>query len=391
MPADQLPAYRTLMTDDPANLVACHQKVAEGLRYLREEMGLARDAIRIDFTGGTKAMSAAAVLAAAPDGYRFLYVSGRARDKNGVGVVVSGEEDLRLPENPWTLLEEPEIRRLLEMAALGQWSAAEGSVIRLIDRSTEPARPVFESLRHVLQGLAAWDRYEHAAAWKSWKDGQAPRNLFDLSTAGGYALPIEFAKKCQSLCRHLGPLAKTLDAIGAGPDPMVVDMLTKIRHALLRYGAGADPMVLDMLANGDRQAARGHYDEAALRYYRAVELCVERRLHILHQIDNGAVREDQIPSPMREGLLLHGRWPAPWKLGQFESAQLLAALGDALGTRLLDRLKRNKLDCQARNENWLIHGTAHVDQGRFLAFKTSVLDALAIPAEQVPAWPDFRP
>lgn len=60
--------------------------------------------------------------------YRFLYVSGTARDKNGVGVAVSGEEDLRLPENPWTALEEPEIRRLLEMAALGQAAVSRNDV-----------------------------------------------------------------------------------------------------------------------------------------------------------------------------------------------------------------------------------------------------------------------
>ncbi len=366
----QTPRHKTLIVDDPANLIDCHRRVSEGLDWLRGELGLHRDEIRIDFTGGTKAMSAAAVLAAAPDGYRFLYVSGTARDKNGVGVVVSGEEDLRLPENPWTVLEEPEIRRLLEMAALGQWSAAEESVRRLIDRSTERGRPVFETLRRVLQGLAAWDRYEHAAAWKSWNDGQAPTSLANLATAGGYSLLTGFAKKCQPLAQQLGPLVNSPERIGTGPDGMV----------------------LDMLGNGDRQALRGHYDEAALRYYRAVELCVERRLRILHQTDNGEVREDQVPSPLREELLDREGKPAPvWKLGQFNSAKLLAALGDGAGTRLLARLVAKKLDCQARNDNWLIHGTAHVDQRRFMAFKTSVLDALTIPEQKVPAWPDFRP
>ena len=46
-------------------------------------------------------MSAAVVLAAALEGYRFCYVSGDD-DKQGVGAVVTGTERLRLPENPWT-------------------------------------------------------------------------------------------------------------------------------------------------------------------------------------------------------------------------------------------------------------------------------------------------
>ena len=73
------PEIRTVLVTDPTDLIACHQAVVQGLRMLRDDYGLTRDEIRIDFTGGTKAMAAAAVLAAAPDGYQFIYVSGQQR------------------------------------------------------------------------------------------------------------------------------------------------------------------------------------------------------------------------------------------------------------------------------------------------------------------------
>ncbi len=166
----------------------------------------------------------------------------------------------------------------------------------------------------------------------------------------------------------LGPLAKTPE---------------------LREGK-PDGLVLDMLANGNRQAERGNYDEAALRYYRAVELCVERRLRHQYRIDNSAVREEDVPSPLREELLARRGPPTlAWKLGQRDSAALLAAKGDPLGKRLLDRDK--ELDVQARNQNWLIHGTEHVDEKRFSAYKRKTLEALDIAEEAIPRWPDFRP
>jgi hypothetical protein len=146
-----------------------------------------------------------------------------------------------------------------------------------------------------------------------------------------------------------------------------------------------------MLSNGDRQAERGQLDEAALRYYRAVELAAERRLKFALKIDNSAVREEDVPQPLRDEFLQRKGKPSPvWKLAQYESVQLLAARGDRLGKRLLETMNSNKLDNQARNENWLIHGTQHVDRQRFLAFKRNVLDALDIAESGVFAWSDFR-
>lgn len=66
-------------------------------------------------------------------------------------------------------------------------------------------------------------------------------------------------------------------------------------------------------------------------------------------------------------------------------------IGDPAGQRLLDRYDRKRIDSQARNENWLIHGQQHVLQSSCESFRTAVLDALDISREEIPAWPDFRP
>lgn len=367
----QRPQFKTLIIEDAANLVACHRHVANGLAYLRNDCRLQREAIRIDFTGGTKAMSAAVVLAAAPDGYCFCYVTGAKRNKEGVGVVVTGTEQMRLSENPWTVLDEPELRRLLEMASVGQWAAARDSASRLIRRSTAERGPIFRQLDATLEGLFVWDCFDHQRAWKCWREGQTPGQLRDLAAVGGLALLVEFAEKCQRMIGFLEPLAGATEPPKGKPDLLV----------------------LDMLANGDRQAERGHYDDAVLRYYRAVELFVQRRLLHQYKIDNSAVRESDVPSPLREELLSRHGPPDPdskgWKLGRHDTTALLAAKGDPVAKRMLDREK--KLDLQSRNQNWLIHGTEHVDKRRFSAYRRTILDALDIQEQKIPQWPDFRP
>ena len=144
-----------------------------------------------------------------------------------------------------------------------------------------------------------------------------------------------------------------------------------------------------MLSNGDREAARGDYDQAALRVYRAIELFVDRRLKWLYEIDNSKVMESQVPEPLREDLF-RGKG-TPCQLAQYASAQLLDALGDTPGQRLFGFLRDNKLDNFARNKNWLIHDTQHVNAKRFGSYKVAVLQALGIDGADIPEWPDFRP
>ena len=58
----------------------------------------------VDFTGGTKCMSAALALQAHRWRCVFSYVGGSERSKDGVGVVVSGKEQVLHIHNPWDSL-----------------------------------------------------------------------------------------------------------------------------------------------------------------------------------------------------------------------------------------------------------------------------------------------
>ena len=73
-------------------------------REIIEELKEQNHNIRIDFTGGTKTMSAGLVLASIGQGCKHSYIGSEnldGRDKNGVGVVLTGYELITEQEDPY--------------------------------------------------------------------------------------------------------------------------------------------------------------------------------------------------------------------------------------------------------------------------------------------------
>jgi len=77
------------------DLLACLEGARAALARALDR-GLAPGDLLVDFTGGTKAMSAALVLATHATGCGYAYVGGDQRSKGGVGVVLDGHPALRV-------------------------------------------------------------------------------------------------------------------------------------------------------------------------------------------------------------------------------------------------------------------------------------------------------
>jgi len=308
------------------------------------------------------------VLAAAPEGYEFLYVGGARRDKGGLGVVQSGAERLKSLANPWIVLEEPETRDMLKFADLGQWAAALGACGRMAQRAKPGDKPLFDALRGALEGLRLWDGFDHAGGWKAWEQGALPGRLLDLAKVGGRPLIAGFAKALEPMISALSHLARCRDELPR---------------------KGPDPLVADLVVNAKRRADAGLLDEAALRLYRAVELLAERRLRLKHGMENDSIKPQQTPEPLRGELLQRKGDPGGegWKLGLQDTARLLDALGDETGKRIVEALP--KLGVHARNNNWLIHGEGHVTEKQWLSFLSHCMAALGIGEGDAPRWPAF--
>ena len=216
----------------------CYQALRSMVPPLLRKWNVPAAEVLVDYTGGTKTMSAALVLAATELFDRFSYVGGGQREKNGLGVTVDGKERVLYQGNPWSALAVREVERASDLWAGCQFDAA-AKVLRDTAQRV-PQRLRFEAVAVVAEGMAA-------------------RHRLDFRNA----------------VRLLGSSAKTLPALFDGRDD--AGLLPFSRRALEICGAcskdTAGPEFLqELLDNTLRTASQGRYEDAAARLYRAMEM-----------------------------------------------------------------------------------------------------------------------
>lgn len=89
------PRHRLVVCDEKEDLLTMTRVVNLGLHHLIQA-GYAPSSILVDYTTGTKAMVAGAVLATFQAGCALAYVGGTRRDETQRGLVVTGNEALRV-------------------------------------------------------------------------------------------------------------------------------------------------------------------------------------------------------------------------------------------------------------------------------------------------------
>lgn len=99
-----------VICDDANSLPHCYEKALECTDKLIEQEIEPQNVV-VDYTGGTKTMTAALTLATFGHGYNFSYVGGEKRTKDGVGVVITGSESVITGVSPWELVAVEEKRR----------------------------------------------------------------------------------------------------------------------------------------------------------------------------------------------------------------------------------------------------------------------------------------
>jgi CRISPR-associated protein (TIGR02710 family) len=366
--AGMAPTTKTLSASDPNDLVLCVQFCQQGLAWLQQEEKLPVEQIRVDYTGGTKNLSASAVLAATPLGVTFLYVSGE-RDRNAGGRVKSGTERLVLNANPWAELGSEELRSALAIADAGQFAAARQIIARLKARVEKtPMTQRLVMLDRVLDGLVAWDAFEPKKTFTLWNDGKLLSDLKIAAEQTHDTLSLQAATAAQKLLEPLKWVNAAWDGWNDDKRP--------------------DPVLLDLLANADRRLEQGQTDLAVQLYYRVMELNGDRRLkRSPHNLNNSAVPLDRVPVPLRTQWQNLATGDGILRLGFLDTYELLARLNDRDGKHLWEKKDDWRKHASMRNQSWLVHDLGHLDANAARKFRAVVLGFLAIKENNLPVWP----
>jgi CRISPR-associated protein (TIGR02710 family) len=318
-------------------------------------------AVVVDFTGGTKCMTAGLALLAHRWQCKFSYVGGSERTKDGVGIVLSGREQIRHALNPWNALGRTTAEDALLLFNRSFFAAAVSHLDDAVRKITEDsAKRELATLKVLAEAYAAWDRFDHKTAVTQLKIVRKNKN--DLLALLGHSSK-------QSLTEHVDRNLEMLCDL--------IDDTTK-----------RDRMVVDLLANAKRRADEGRHDDAVARIYRAVEALAQNRLSAGHQIES-----DRVPVARLEGELQRksalARDDGTVALGLQDCYALLHQLEDDLGKRFVELgwgdPQRSPL--MARNQSILAHGFEPVMLKVFQKLFEGALQLAGLKYEDLPQFP----
>lgn len=292
--------------------------------------------VTVDFTGGTKSMSAGAVLAVASrPGTKLQVITGR---RNDLIRVVDGTQDA-VPLATDRILIERQIALLRDIwGRYGYQEAAEGFE-RLVREARD--RPGVSS-----------DLYGRLKFWAGLGRAFAAWDRFDRTQA---------AQHIRHPARRAGPELRRLAALA---------------DALLgrdKAGTPAPLVLFDLLRNAERCAARGRHDDAVARCYRLWEWTVQWLLETDSGIRTDGIEPGRVPADIAGEILggleeTHGRYKIgssrAWKLyHRLHPASEAAAFWNATDGGGKTNTKRYEQFSLIRNMSILAHGAQPIDAG----------------------------
>lgn len=342
----------------------------------------------IDFTGGTKAMSAAAAMAAAMIDVQMVYI-GTEQYLADFRKPYPGSEKLYFIENPLTVFGDLEVERAMVLFDKANFSGAREKLEILKETIPDPQLRQQLSFIYLTAVLYEyWDALDFPNAWEAAK--RLNRELErDCRLHKTYVMMDyrEQLKQQEEILEHLNAVS---------------DMIKEKKpFAVLQNRTCMVPLMFTMYSNACLREQQEKYDMATLLLYRLLEMVEQRRLAMyglyVSKMDYGNFRfrsADQLifnelePSKKRDWLKEEvyqikskmfrndvGKY-LPDQVSLLEGFMILSALKDPIMTTKngneLEKLKRIRAMVFLRNNSIFAHGLGPVSQNDFLKFKVFV-------------------
>ncbi len=235
---DYLPCYSTYIISDVDSIDCCLEEAKKALNEIRAKFN---GKIIVDYTGGTKSMSVALAFLASKEGLDLYFTSGLREDAHKV---INGTEISRR-NNPWGFFLDEIINQAKAYFEYGLYFVAEKFLSNFEEKISMPEKEnLLIKLRCLCRAFDAWDRFDHSQALKI-------LNKFRL----------EYKKQVIFLESLLGR----------------------------RRSANGYERAIDLFYNAVRRERVARYDDAVCRFYRAIEMLSELRLHHKYNIESSNV------------------------------------------------------------------------------------------------------
>ena len=288
--AEGCPGNHTFLSVPPDDIDGALARIEPEL-----SKALARSAsVTVDYTGGTKSMTSAMVLAATlHEGVCLQFMAGA---RTGLRHVEDGtEKPAVIPTELIGLSQTFRIvRKFIGLrnygAALSVLREIDGTFICLRGKAPRAWRKKVGEWKKWVAIFDHWDRFDHADAWRHLQNG--------LESGAPHATWFK----------------------GDG-----VVFQARLRKLTDSRGCPSYVLLEDLWMNAERRARLGLYDDAVARLYRLMEAAVQTRLWNAHRIKTDKVPFERLPESLREKFCHRGQ-PASVNLALSDAIDLLGFL-----------------------------------------------------------------
>lgn len=344
----------------------------------------------IDFTGGTKAMSAAAAMAGAMINVQLLYV-GTNDYLSDFRKPTPGSETLFFISNPLTVFGDLEIEKSLELFSRYNYAGAKEKLKILKENIPDPnLRQELNFVYLLAESYEAWDALDFELAYEYLS--RLNRQIMRDKEVHPTFLLMDFFVDLKRQEEILSYLKEIPAYIKKRQNP----------HILLDKNM-ISSLMFTMFQNAKVREKQEKYDMATLLLYRLLEMIVQRRLSCYGlyvskmNYMNIQYRDDRTPEmegkePEEQFMMLKSKVSAikeqvfgrrtgdylPDQVSLLEGFIILLALGDEIVTEgkvtNINLLKKIRFMVFLRNNSIFAHGLGPVGYGDFSKFKAFVLE-----------------
>lgn len=346
---------RTVLAENVDDLLHCYEKALE-CAHLLEKWNVNTNDVVVDYTGGTKNMTAALALATVGKGYQFSYVGGARRNKNGLGVVEDGSEIIHKGVSPWQIFAVEEWRQLVIYTRHYNYEAAHGLIQEIQKRQPKTDLIRWQGMAKTLSGLLQWDQFNHEKARPLFVEGI--QELDRWSQLKGDKGIADFVRQSQACLIFLNEMA--FETRG--------------------FKQPGSSLVQDLVANARRRADQGRYDDAVARLYRALEMQAQLAFFQKTGLSTSEVPFSAVPEDLRDEYCRFYKDSEKnvLKIPLYGVFRLLEKLDDPVGRQFFASEKEFLRILNARNNSILAHGMQPVKPSTYESLDGLIRSAFGI-------------
>lgn len=359
--------HEFIVTQDEQDIGICTSSLLKNVPVCMKKLGNSEHwANIVDYTGGTKTMSAAMVWASSKYPCSFSYVgasSESSRDKDGMGVVINGMERCIIKENPWNQLAYFEIEGAMDLFNTGQYSNASNIFRNIAEKVSEIGlQRLFSVLTDIVEGYAQWDVFNHIEAQKL--IGNNIDALIDMTQSELLFIP------------DLKPFTESVIEN--------YDFLKAVKHGQLTW-----IMIHDILANSQRRAIlENKFEDAIVRIYAALAKIAQYQLKLRYGIEYDLCDSSRVPDELKSEFRKYKITDEYFQLDIQASYKLLIAFGDIYGKRFESAADIQKY-IKTRHRSIFESGMQTNGKETYQSLFCDILNILNCKPEALPVFPKF--